>query len=286
MTQHKMNKLAILKGIACLSVLLGSAASLANYVTELDQAVWHAERRASRCVLEHVIHNVARARFSPGSDKRPLLTVTWHARGIQGGPAVLTVVPAPWQQLPELSLSQSQWQNQTLIFSQQVPDALTALANGRWLAITEPGNPRRIVIPSIHFQQAYSEYRRCLGTGSAEPVADDSGLILNFQSGARELSAGQQHQIAALASRINTNEPVSLLLESYTDNSGSASLNLELSRQRAEQVAAELRRFHPALPITIRAFGEAYPLAENTTPAGRYQNRRLVISLLKVEKAS
>ncbi|WP_417604477.1 OmpA family protein [Oceanimonas baumannii] len=281
-----MNNLARLKGMACLGVMLGSSGASADYVTELDKAAWHAERKASRCVLEHRIGQVAMARFSASGKDHPVLTIDWQARGIQGGLATLAVVPAPWQQIPEQPLTQSHWQRQQLHFNQQMPEALNALANGRWLATSESGNPHRMVMPSIYFQQAYSEFRRCLGLGSAEPTFNGERLTLHFQGGARALSDGQRQQLAAFAAHIRKMQPASLLLESYTDNSGSDALNLKLSRQRAEQIADLLRHYHPTLPMSIRAFGEAHPVTDNTTPAGRYQNRRVVISIIKAEQAS
>ncbi|MDP5292402.1 OmpA family protein [Oceanimonas sp. CHS3-5] len=281
-----MNNLARLKGMACLGVLLGSPGASADYVTDLDQAVWRAERSASRCVLEHHIGQVAIARFSAGRGERPVLSVDWRARGIQGGQATLSIVPAPWQQAPEQPLTQSHWQRQQLRFDQHTSEALNALANGRWLAIAEPGNPHRLVMSGIHFQLAHNDFRLCRGEDGVDHAVNGERLTLHFQRGARELSPEQRRQLAALAAHIGTQKPGSLLLESHTDNSGDETLNLKLSRQRAERVADELRRFHPSLPMAIRAFGEAYPSTDNTTPAGRYQNRRVVISFIKAEQAS
>ncbi|AEY02570.1 putative outer membrane protein [Oceanimonas sp. GK1] len=281
-----MNNLATLKGMACLGVLLGSPGVVADYATDLDQAAWRAERTASRCVLEHAIEQVATARFSANGKAPPVLEVNWHARGIQGGQTTLSVVSAPWQPATEQPLAQSHWQRQQLRFDQHIPEALHALADGRWLAISAPGNPHRLVISGIHFQQAHNDFRLCRGEGGVDRAFNGERLTLHFQSGTRALSPEQRRQLAALAAHIGERKPASLLLESHTDNRGDEALNLEISRQRAERVADELRRFHPALPMAIRAFGEAYPATDNSTPAGRYQNRRVVISLIKAEQAS
>ncbi|OXS13748.1 hypothetical protein CGX12_18065 [Zobellella denitrificans] len=77
-----------------------------------------------------------------------------------------------------------------------------------------------------------------------------------------------------------------ILVESFTDSSGHPELNLRLSRERGEQVAELLRRQLPALAVEVRAYGAASPLATNDTPAGRYQNRRVVIRIIKEEEAS
>jgi len=66
----------------------------------------------------------------------------------------------------------------------------------------------------------------------------------------------------------------------YTDNSGSAALNLELSRERATTVAAWLEAHSiPASRITVAWKGEADPVASNATPSGRALNRRVTITV-------
>ncbi|MCA1777732.1 MAG: OmpA family protein [Loktanella sp.] len=65
----------------------------------------------------------------------------------------------------------------------------------------------------------------------------------------------------------------------HTDSSGSNAYNLDLSRERAASVRAYLSR-HPDLEgatITSEGRGEAEPVADNATEAGRARNRRVEI---------
>ena len=65
--------------------------------------------------------------------------------------------------------------------------------------------------------------------------------------------------------------------------------NLELSKQRAEVVRNHLERYlkeagvSRTVKLVTRYHGERYPLASNTTRAGRYQNRRVEVTLLTTE---
>ena len=66
----------------------------------------------------------------------------------------------------------------------------------------------------------------------------------------------------------------------YTDNLGSAEHGLDLSRRRAGAVAKALG---PQLPKGVRVVtagkGEADPVADNKTEAGRRLNRRVTIGV-------
>ena len=69
-------------------------------------------------------------------------------------------------------------------------------------------------------------------------------------------------------------------VEGHTDSVGSEEYNMALSRQRAEAVRNFLVANFPELSnsqFTIRGLGESQPVADNSTDAGRAQNRRVEI---------
>lgn len=66
----------------------------------------------------------------------------------------------------------------------------------------------------------------------------------------------------------------------YTDNTGKASYNQQLSEQRAQSVGDYLTsRGVPANRIYTSGQGQRNPIASNATPQGRAMNRRVVITL-------
>ena len=64
----------------------------------------------------------------------------------------------------------------------------------------------------------------------------------------------------------------------YTDNTGDAAENLELSRARAQAVADLLVDLGvDAKRIQVVGYGVDFPVAENASARGRAQNRRVEI---------
>ena len=71
-------------------------------------------------------------------------------------------------------------------------------------------------------------------------------------------------------------------IEGHTDSTGSEGFNLELSQRRAEAVRdALIDRGVSGRRLEAVGLGEAYPIASNDTDAGRRQNRRVEIIILK-----
>ena len=71
----------------------------------------------------------------------------------------------------------------------------------------------------------------------------------------------------------------------HTDSTGGEQYNLDLSRRRAESVATYLtsRGVSRARLETI-GYGEQYPVADNSTPEGRAQNRRVEIRITPISQ--
>ena len=93
----------------------------------------------------------------------------------------------------------------------------------------------------------------------------------------KEKSYETLNRVAALLVQKN----FSLKLAGHTDNTGSAALNLRLSKDRAEAVKAYLvSQGANASRIEATGYGQDQPIASNKTAAGRQQNRRVEFTLL------
>jgi outer membrane protein OmpA-like peptidoglycan-associated protein len=69
-----------------------------------------------------------------------------------------------------------------------------------------------------------------------------------------------------------------IMIEGFTDNIGSEAFNLELSKNRANAVKAELiNRMIAENRINTTGYGFQFPVANNSTESGRQQNRRVEI---------
>ncbi len=71
---------------------------------------------------------------------------------------------------------------------------------------------------------------------------------------------------------------VKITVAGYTDNAGDAVANQLISKARAQAAAdALVKRGLPAERVAAAGYGAASPIADNSTPEGRAENRRVVI---------
>jgi chemotaxis protein MotB len=111
---------------------------------------------------------------------------------------------------------------------------------------------------------------------------------LLFPSGGWQMTQEGQSVIARLASQLAPTQKNKLVVNGYTDNApiGPAlqrqgvTSNQVLSQKRAENVMQFLisQGVKPDL-VSAQGFGETNPVASNSTPAGRAQNRRVELTL-------
>lgn len=99
-----------------------------------------------------------------------------------------------------------------------------------------------------------------------------------FDIGKAELKSGAQARIDRLAGVLQNHPERHLLIEGFTDSTGSDELNQSLSEQRAQAVKDALTaKGVDGSRIETRGFGKERPVASNKTAAGRQQNRRVEV---------
>lgn len=116
-----------------------------------------------------------------------------------------------------------------------------------------------------------------------EALETERGLVLTlsdvlFDVDRATLKPGGLRAADEIASFLKEYPKRNVLIEGFTDNTGSEGYNLNLSQRRADAVRmALMERGIASDRIQIKGFGEAYPVASNGTAAGRQQNRRVEI---------
>ncbi|MGE0684064.1 MAG: OmpA family protein [Candidatus Binatia bacterium] len=115
----------------------------------------------------------------------------------------------------------------------------------------------------------------------------ERGLVLTlgdvlFEYNKANLKSGTIQNLYQLVTFLKENPDRNLIIEGHTDGLGSDSYNFELSQRRAHAVESFLIQngVNPAR-LTTRGYGEAYPVASNDTEAGRQENRRVEIVILR-----
>jgi outer membrane protein OmpA-like peptidoglycan-associated protein len=113
----------------------------------------------------------------------------------------------------------------------------------------------------------------------------ERGIVITFgdvlfNTDQAVLTAQGMQTAQRLADVLRNNPDRSLLVEGFTDSTGTASHNLELSQRRAEAVRSALSQMGVERSrIDTRGYGEAYPVAGNGTASDRQLNRRVEIVL-------
>ncbi|MDZ7680933.1 MAG: OmpA family protein [Fodinibius sp.] len=116
-----------------------------------------------------------------------------------------------------------------------------------------------------------------------EAEKTERGLVVNlrnvfFDTGKITLKEGSKENLAKLARFLIEYPERKILVEGFTDNVGSEALNKRLSEQRAEAVKDALVAIGvEPNRVTTQGYGESYAVADNSTQAGRQQNRRVEV---------
>lgn len=101
---------------------------------------------------------------------------------------------------------------------------------------------------------------------------------LYFETGKTTLKPESQVQLSNIAAILKAYPNVHLKMGGYTDNTGDAALNKKLSNDRAGAALQELVKLGTdAARLSAEGYGPEHPVANNDTPEGRAQNRRIDI---------
>jgi outer membrane protein OmpA-like peptidoglycan-associated protein len=106
---------------------------------------------------------------------------------------------------------------------------------------------------------------------------------INFPTGSSQVPASITRFIDSAAGDLRQLPKGSVLeIAGYTDNTGDARINLELSQRRASAVREALIKAgaNPKM-LLAKGYGSADPIAGNDTPEGRERNRRIEYRVVK-----
>ena len=137
-------------------------------------------------------------------------------------------------------------------------------------------------------QQA-QELERNLPAAEVERVGE--GIAVTFESGvlfpynsADVLPAGREN-LRQLATSLRNYPGTTVLIVGHTDSTGSDEYNMGLSYRRAESARSFLAaQGIDANRVRVEGRGESEPVADNSTDAGRQQNRRVEIAIFASEE--
>src|SRR6202165_1492259 len=99
---------------------------------------------------------------------------------------------------------------------------------------------------------------------------------VTFETGRSALKPDSYTILDIVAASLVANPAIKIEIAGHTDNTGSPATNMRLSQARADAVRAYLASKGVAPDrMVAKGYGPSEPIAPNTTPAGRAQNRRV-----------
>ncbi|MBN8232083.1 OmpA family protein [Corallococcus macrosporus] len=112
----------------------------------------------------------------------------------------------------------------------------------------------------------------------------EQGFVLEgveFRTGSSQLTSKSKRMVDELGNVLKEKSDTRVRIKGFTDSTGNADANRQLSETRAESVRREL--VSDGIPqdrIEVSGEGDADPIASNDSPQGRVQNRRIEVQVL------
>lgn len=132
-----------------------------------------------------------------------------------------------------------------------------------------------------------AELRAELASTGVQVVESDDNIRLimpgniTFRTDSADINSSFYPVLNSVAKVLNKYSNSTVMVSGHTDSTGSADYNLNLSRERAQSVAAYLQgQGVKASRFEVLGMGAANPIASNSTPNGRAQNRRVEIKII------
>ena len=123
-------------------------------------------------------------------------------------------------------------------------------------------------------------------TGRTEN-SDEVSIILSsdvlFETNSSTLSTEAQKILEQVATEIDDSSSSTVKIDGYADNTGSNSVNIPLSEDRAKEVESSLSELinREGVEFETNGHGSSNPIADNKTEEGRERNRRVSVTFEK-----
>jgi len=136
----------------------------------------------------------------------------------------------------------------------------------------------RVKTPDENYAQTRGLSHRGVGGISGQEPPPKAGALITFDYDSAKIKPASYELLNQLGKALNGDlSDVDIIVVGHTDSDGTGEYNLTLSIKRAQAVADYLIYRHriPEKRLVIRGDGEATPIADNLTWAGKTMNRRV-----------
>lgn len=107
------------------------------------------------------------------------------------------------------------------------------------------------------------------------------GVSIYFSTNETQVDSRYEMYLIAAALVLKNTPSMQLKVDGHTDSSGTRATNLRVSLSRANSVGTRLIEEYNVNPsqLITAGLGPNYPIADNSTEAGRAKNRRVTLTL-------
>lgn len=282
---------SLLLGFMAPWLLLAGTASATNWQGGYQDGLWEASEPSQlQCELNHYIPDFGAARFIHRSGEEVRLEIDTFRHALRRGRVDLVAFAPHWQPgMGTQNLGQYELETTDYPLKIATPETeliLESLRQGRMPSLVQTSSDarverRRASMTPVRFHQAFAEFQAC--QAELLPVNYDQigDIMINFNVGNNSLSAADREKLDLLVRYVHADPEIQHVhVDGHSDSTGTRTRNRELSYERAQNVTSYLvARGVPEDMITTQFHGQRYPIADNRTQEGRFQNRRVTIKL-------
>ncbi len=280
---------------ACLFSM--KAAWAIEFSSRLDRAQWQVEGDVFTCRLTQAIENFGTAVFFREAGEKQTFRLEAKSIRMAKGKASLVVKSPEWRPYePSRGLglvSVEESKEPIALEHNQASQLLDELLKGKvptferraFYTPRNPLEPVKVAVSPVSFQEAYDNYQDCVATLLPANFKQLHRTATYYSKEEWDLPAGQEEKLDHIAQYVIADKRVKqIYIDAHTDYEGLRADNLDISKNRAEQVTDFLvEQGVPRDMIVVRWHGERYPIATNRTEAGRAKNRRVTVRMERAD---
>lgn len=259
-----------------------------TFQPRLENAQWTVAGDQFECRLSQSVGGFGVGEFVWRAGEQPTFRLKSSLGWLGSGSATLLAAAAPWRPgQGDLNLGSVRVSNGEVPFNstqQQAGRLLGGLLEGRTPEVrhrTRSGESLLVRLLPTRFADGYAQFQDC--SAKMLPVNFDQvrQSQVGFPDGGTEVDALGRAKLDIILQYMKADPTVNRIeLDGHSDNSGNRLANREASRRRAIAVMEYLKANGVAeSQITVRFYGERYPLVKNNSAANRAKNRRVTVNL-------
>jgi outer membrane protein OmpA-like peptidoglycan-associated protein len=142
----------------------------------------------------------------------------------------------------------------------------------------------------IYMEQVYTDVKKAINQAEVTIINDSLKVLfpsnLLFETGGAGINRETFPVMERFANILLKYSKTDILINGYTDNTGTAGINQKLSKDRADTAGAALILYKvPGQRLSFWGHGSNNPVGDNATEEGKARNRRVeFIVLYKMEE--